>query len=213
MMQTTKFMLNCEEVAIVCALRAERIFDTKALPGNLSIVPDFVSFLYQSLEMSIKHASIASGLVTYDEMIGRNKKEKREMYNGHDIKKLAELAAKKLGVPAYGIAKALTFKIEYDIKLNYDLKLIIEDMICNPKYENTRISYAKRCLGYTKGTYKDFGYFKDLEWWIAAVKQTAQNLPVAVDILSQLKESPSKTGRFQLKPTRMRKSKVKAVWH
>ena len=71
-----------QEAAIAYALSAERIFDNDCefLNANPHVIPIFVSQLFQSLEISIKHVGIASGLFTETEA------RSRAVRSGHGIK-------------------------------------------------------------------------------------------------------------------------------
>ena len=188
MMQTTKFMLNCEEAAVVCALRAERVLD-KAPDGllNRTIIPPSVSLLFKSLEMSIRCAIVESGVVAYTETIGP------KMHDEHGIEELVKLAAKRLKVKPSVIAEAMTHKIK-----SYSEKDMIEDMIYSRAFEKLRIAYAKNCLGSAelcnlKGG--SFSTISDVKVWIEVVKKTAEKLPMTVGVFSDMKKRLSPTGR------------------
>lgn len=71
-------------------------------------------------------------------------------------------------------------------------------MICGKEFEKTRECYASRSLGYAQVSNGDFALINDIPSWIAAVKETANNLPKIIDILSQWKASPSKSKHFAI---------------
>lgn len=189
MNEQKKHIFTGQEAATAYALSAERIFGNDGfLNANPSVVPIFVSELFQSLEISIKHASIESGLFTENE--ARN----RAMRSGHGIKELATLAVEKLGGdPFEPIVMAMTHFNTHDRS-----KEIIRHMICGTGFEKTRECYASRCLGYAQVADGDFALITDIPNWIESVKQTANNLPKIIDILSQWKASPSKSKHFAI---------------
>ncbi len=172
------------------ALSAERIFcnDYDFLNANPSVVPIFVSLLFQSLEVSIKHAGIESCLFT--ESDARN----RAMRSGHGIKELATLAVEKLGgEPFDSIVMAMTYFNTDDRS-----KEIIRSMICGKDFEKTRECYASRDLGYAQVMDGDFALVDDISSWVESVKQVAINLPKIISILAQWKASPSKSKHFAI---------------
>lgn len=91
-------MFSLDEAAVAYAVAAEHMFgnDATFLNNNPAVVPVFVSMLFQSLEISIKHAGIESGLFTMQE--ARN----RQNRSGHGVKELAALAVDKLGGDPFG---------------------------------------------------------------------------------------------------------------
>ncbi len=178
------------ESALAYALSAERLFghDYSFLNNNPAVIPILVSLLFQSLEISIKHAGIASGLFTENE--ARN----RAMRSGHGIKQLASLAVEKLGGdPFEPILMAMCHFNEHPRS-----KEIIRLMICGDEFERTRESYATRCLGYAQVADGDFAIIEDVASWIESVKQTAANVDKTIDILSQWKSLPSKSKHFAI---------------
>jgi hypothetical protein len=178
------------EAALAYALSAERIFgnDYNFLNNNPAVIPIFVSQLFQSLEISIKHAGIESGLFTENE--ARN----RAMRSGHGIKQLALLACEKLGGDPFGpIVMAMCHFNKHPKS-----KEIIKLMICGNGFERTRESYATRSLGYAQVADGDFATIDDLASWIESVKETAINLGKTLDIFSQWKSSPSKSKYFAI---------------
>ena len=190
MNQQTNHIFSGQEAAMAYVLSAERIFgnDFDFLNGNQAVVPIFVSQLFQSLEISIKHAGIESGLFT--EIEARS----RAMRSGHGIKELATLACEKLGGRPFGpIMMAMT---HFNTVQNSDE--IIRLMISGTEFEKTRECYASRCLGYGQVADGDFTLITDIPTWIASVKETANNLTKTIDILRQWKASPSKSQHFAI---------------
>lgn len=172
------------------AISAERIFgnDCEFLNTNPHVIPIFVSQLFQSLEISIKHAGIASGL--FAETEARN----RAMRSGHGIKELATLAVEKLGGDSFApILMALTH-----CNAETNSKEIIQQMISGNAFEKTRDKYASRCLGYGQVAEGEFALIDDISSWIDAVKETASNLPKAIDVITQWKASPSESKHFAI---------------
>lgn len=142
------------EAALAYALSAERVFanDYNFLNNNPAVIPIFVSLLFQSLEISIKHAGIASRLFT--EVEARN----RAARSGHGIKQLASLACKKLGGdPFRPIVMAMCH-----FNRHPNSQEIIKLMICGDEFEKTREAYATRSLGYAQVTDGDFATITDL---------------------------------------------------
>jgi len=178
------------EAALAYALSAERIFgnDYNFPNNNPAVIPIFVSQLFQSLEISIKHAGIESGLFTENE--ARN----RAMRSGHGIKQLALLACEKLGGDPFGPIVMAMCHFNKHPKSNEIIKL----MICGDGFERTRESYATRSLGYAQVADGEFATIDDLPSWIESVKQTAVNVGKTIDIFSQWKSSPSKSKYFAI---------------
>lgn len=188
MIQQTNHIFTSQEAAIAYAHSAERIFgdDYNFLNANRPVVPIFVSQLFQSLEISIKYAGIASGLFTEREARSRANR------SGHGIKELAVLAVEKLGGdPFESILLAMT-----RFNTHENSKEIIRRMICGTEFEKTRECYASRCLGYAQVADGDFALVADISSWITAVKETASNLPKIAGIISQWRASPSKSKHF-----------------
>jgi hypothetical protein len=183
-------MFSLEEAAIGYALAAEHMFGSDAafLNSNPAVVPIFVSLLFQSLEIAIKHAGIESGLFTIEEARSRQNR------SGHGIKELAALAVEKLGGnPFDPIVMAMTFK-----NANSRSGSFIRKMIAAPELEKTRESYASRRLGYGQVAEGDFALIHPIPEWIESVKQTAVGLPPTIQILTQWKASPSKSKHFAI---------------
>lgn len=172
------------------ALSAERIIgqDAGFLDASPACVPIFVSLLFQSLEISIKQAGLESGLFSMQEV------RSRQQRSGHGIKELAALAVKKLGGDPFDpIVMAMTFTSREP-----NSPEIIRQMICGVELGKTRESYASRSLGYAQVAEGEFAIIQPVKHWIAAVKETAANLPITIDILSQWKTSPSSSKHFAI---------------
>ena len=191
MRNATNHIFTAQEVAMAYALSAERIFgnDCDFFNTNPHVIPIFVSQMFQSLEISIKHAGIASGLFTENETRDRN-----AMRSGHGISELATLAVEKLGGNSFTpILMTLTH-----CNTVTNSKEIIYQMISGKAFEKTRDKYASRCLGYGQIADGEFALIDDITSWIAAVKETASNLPKAIEALKQWKESPSESKHFAI---------------
>ena len=76
-------------------------------------------------------------------------------------------------------------------------KEIIKQMISGKAFEKTREKYATRCLGYGQVADGEFALIDDISSWINAVKETASNLPEAIDALKQWKASPSESSTLR----------------
>jgi hypothetical protein len=183
-----RHMFSLVEAAVAYAVAAEHMFgnDAAFLNSNPGVVPLFVSTLFQSLEISIKHAGVDSGLFTMQE--ARNRQNRW----GHGVKELAALAVEKLGgEPFDPLVMAMTFANANDRSARF-----VRDMICGPDLEQTRESYASRRLGYGEVYEGDFAIINPISEWIDSVKQTAVNLPTTIDILSQWRTSASTSKHF-----------------
>lgn len=190
MSQKINHVFTGQEAALAYALSAERIFgdNVNFLNENQAVIPIFVCQLFQSLEISIKHAGIESGLFTESEA------RSRAMRSGHGIKELAILACEKLnGTPFDPIMMAMT---HFNAVQNSGY--IIRLMISGTEFEKTRECYATRCLGYGQVTNGDFALIDDIPKWIASVKETAINLTKTIEILRQWKASPSESQHFAI---------------
>jgi hypothetical protein len=175
------YIFTLEDAAIAYAKAAEHMLggDVDFLNSNKAIIPLFVSMLFQSLEISIKHAGVQSGLFTANEV------RKKECLSGHGIKEIAALAAKKLGKKSsMPIVSAMTISSQ-----NQHAKSIISQMIYGNEMENTRIAYATRCLGYGEVRDGDFAIINPIIDWVESVKQASENLPQTIDLLTQWQSS------------------------
>ena len=182
-------MFSLDEAAIAYVSVAEHIGRDEAfVDANPAVVPIFVSMLFQSLEISIKHAGIESGLFTMQEARGKGKR------SGHGINELATLAYKKLGGNSFdAISMAMTFCNSGNSSSQF-----IREMICGSQMEKTRCAYASRRLGYGEVYQGDFAVIRPIAGWVDAVKQTAVNLQRTIDILSQWRASTSNSTHFAI---------------
>ena len=187
-----KMFTGCE-AALTYALAAERICGENAnfLNSNPPIVPIFVSLLCQSVEISIKQAGIESGLFTMQEA------RSRQQRSGHGLKELASLANEKLGSDTSHPSNPFVMAITYANK-RQNSKTIIKEMIFGDDFKNTREIYASRSLGYADVAKGDFAIIQPVYDWIGAVKETANNLPTTINILSQWKKSTSNSKHFAI---------------
>ena len=189
-MTTNNHIFTLEEIALAYAKSAERLFggDTEFLNSNQEVIPVFVNMLFQSLEISIKHAGVEAKLFTLKEV------RKRQHRSGHGIKEIATLAVEKLGGdPFTSIITAMTFSCT-----NQHAENIIRQMVCGEDFEKTRNVYATRYLGYGQIKNGDFSLITPIEDWVESVKQTALNLPKTIDILTQWKQSESDSKHFAI---------------
>lgn len=179
------------EAALGYALCAERLFgeDATFLDQHAALVPIFVSHLFQSLEISIKHAGIESKLFTEDEARG----DRRKRLNGHEIGELAKLATERLGGdPFEPLLMAMTCGSDATTKS------VLREMICGPRFEPTRACYRKRDLGYAEVSSGSFQILYPIPEWIRSVKQVALDLDKTVQVLSQWTAQASKSTHFAL---------------
>lgn len=145
------------------------------MQANHAVIPIFVTQLFQSLEISIKHVGLASNLITEAEA------RTRQVRSGHGIQELAALVNERLQAGTSNpLVQALTFH-----QSDASHAEIIQKMIAGPEFEHTRESYATRKLGYGQVFDGDFAVVEGLATWVAAIKQTAVNLPTIVSIVSQ----------------------------
>lgn len=183
-------IFTSQEAAVAYSMSAERIFNAEYdfLNNNPAIIPILVSLLFQSLEISIKHACIEA------ELFSETEARSRKMRNGHGIKELAKFAVKRLGGTTYSpIVTAMTHFNE-----NKKSGKIISTMICGEEFEETRNCYASRNLGYGQVVDGGFALTNDISAWIDSVKQTATNLPKTINVLKQWKSSNSNSKCFAI---------------
>lgn len=124
-------MYGLDEAAMAYVLAAERLFepDGAFISNQSAVVTLFVSMIFQSLEISIKHVGIESGLFTLKEA------RRRENRSGHGIKELALLAVERLGGnPFHPVIMAMTFANKDDY--SYD---VIKAMICGVAWKRQGI--------------------------------------------------------------------------
>jgi hypothetical protein len=188
-----KKMFTGSEAALAYALAAERVCGKSEdfLNANPPVIPIFVSLLCQSVEISIKQAGIKSGLFTMDD--ARAKQQRK----GHGLNEIALLANERLGSDSLSFSNPLVMAITYSNQLQ-NSETIIKEMLFGNKFKKTREMYASRNLGYADVSEGDFAIIDPVKDWIGAVKETANNLPETINILTQWKNSSSKSKHFAI---------------
>lgn len=180
-------MYTFKELAVAHADSAECLLDEnfRFLTEHPAVVPVFVNLLFQSIEISIKYACVESGVYKLEDA--------RKVKNGHWIDELAKLAFEKLGFDSFDpIIDALTQENK-----GQNSKKIIREMICGNDFAETRKAYASRRLSYGEVFGGDYAIIQgNLDIWVAAVKETAENLDTAVEIFSQWKASVSTSKHY-----------------
>ena len=183
-------MFTREDAALAYAVAAERLLgsDPSFLQLHHAVIPIFVTQLFQSLEISIKHVGLASKLITEAEA------RAREVRSGHGIYELARLVNERLQGESFDpLVQALTFG-----PTESGHAQIIQKMINGAEFERTRESYATRKLGYGEVHDGDFAVVDGLGPWVAAVKQIAVNLPKIVSFVSQWSSQVERPGPFAI---------------
>ena len=183
MNQQDAHIFDFEEAALAYAITAEKMIegDGKLLEAEPAVVPIFVTMLYQSLEISLKHVGIESNL------FNRHETFKKQTKKGHGVEDLARLAYERLGSSSYDpIIAAMTYN-----NCGHNSALVIREMIYGDRMSKTREVYASRRLGYGEIGNSDFALINPLEEWVCAVKETAENIQKAIDIISQWHKSSS----------------------
>lgn len=184
-------MFTQSESALAYAKSAERILgeDASYLNDNREVVPIFVSMMFQSLEISLKHIGLETNLFTESE--SRDRKLTR---NGHGINELATLASSRLGSDTeFPIILAMTFSAKQE-----NAGEIIGKMVYGKEFEATRNSYASRALGYSEVDVGDFQIVRGVKSWVVSVREVAANLPKAIEIIDQWSSSTSRLKSFAL---------------
>lgn len=184
-------MFSLQDTAKAYAKGANKILgeDASFLNDNQEVIPVFVSLLFQSLEVSLKHLGIESQLFTSTE--ARDRKLTR---NGHGIKEIAELVNEKLGANNnYPVITALTAGLG-----NAQTAEIIQTMIFFPEFEPTRNSYQNRNLGYAQLKPGELQLLGGLKPWAEAVVEVAENLPIAISVVSEWKNTNTKSKTFAI---------------
>lgn len=170
-----------QEVALAYALCAERLVagDPNILNTQLGTVPVLVHLLYQSLEISLKRIGSRFQLLGGKDPDGLNLEN-----SSHDVMALAR--AIQAGFPEYDVLSLLTATVSDDsLGANY-----VARMIMSAEFEETRVAYKNRDLGYAD--YKSFAVFSShIQEWIKAVKDTAQNLEKFIDVLAYVRTKPA----------------------
>jgi len=183
-------MFDLQEAATAYAKAAERVLGEGPdfLNENQELVPVFVALLFQSVEISLKHLGIESGL--FSEREARDRKLTR---NGHGVKEIADLVNARLGADGdYPVVMALT------AGLNGQEAEFLEKMVFGADFAATRQSYQNRNLGYAKLNPGDLALVKGVKPWVTGVREIAENLPTAVNVVQQWNSSPSNSKHFAI---------------
>lgn len=169
-----------QEVAFAYALCAERLIagDPSILNTHLGTAPVLVHLLYQSLEISLKRIGSRFQLLG-----GKDPDDLNLENSSHDVRALAD--AIQAGFPEYDVLSLLTATVSDDsLGANF-----VARMISSAEFEETRIAYKNRDLGYAD--YISFAVFSShIQEWIKAVKDTAQNLERFIDVLAYIRIKP-----------------------
>lgn len=179
-----------KDAAVAYALAAERIFanDYSFVNTNAALKPIIGNHLFQSLEISIKHACISSGLFTTAES------RSRVVRSGHGIKELGQMAIQKLGGnDIHPLIMAMTCNCQQP-----HARQVLRKMTVDKLYERTREAYATRRLSYGEIGPDDYMIITPVEAWIAIVKEIAERSDDAAGIIRQWKSSPSQSPHFAI---------------
>lgn len=139
----SKHIFNRKEAALAYAKGTERILgaDEGFINNNQEMVPILVSLLFQSIEISLKHLGIESGLMSERESF-----DKKRTKNGHGVKEIADIINTGLGVDRdFPVLLAFSAGLH-----NIQAFNILRVMIFSSKFDSTRESYASRNLGYAQ---------------------------------------------------------------
>ena len=184
-------MFSLQDTAIAYAKGAKRILgdDVSFLNDNQEVIPVFVSLLFQSLEVSLKHLGIESQLFTSAES-----RDRKLTKNGHGIEEIADLVNNRLGANKdYPVIMALTAGLQ-----NSQTGDIVQKMIFSPEFKPTRLSYQSRKLGYSQLKPGDLQLLNGLKPWIVAIEDVSENLPTAIDVVSEWKKSSTNSSTFAI---------------
>jgi len=184
-------MFSLQDTAKAYAKGAKEILgdDVSFLNDNPEVIPVFVSLLFQSLEVSLKHLGIESELFT-----AKESRDRKLTKNGHGVEEIAGLVNNRLGANKdYPVIMALTFGLE-----NTQAANILQKMIFSPEFEPTRKSYQNRNLGYAQLSEGDLQLLDRLKPWVDAIEQVAENLPRAIGIVSEWNKSDSDSVNFAI---------------
>lgn len=185
-------MFNLQEAATAYAKGAERILgeDERFLNDNQEVIPVFVSLLFQSLEISLKHLGIEAKLFSEEEA-----RDKKLTAKGHGIREIADLVNERLGAADrdYPVVMALTARLS-----NSQVADILHKMIFAKEFDSTRQSYKSRNLGYLQLKPGEFALLDGLKPWVVAIREVVENLPIAVRIVSEWKKSNSNSKHFAI---------------
>jgi hypothetical protein len=175
------------------AKAAERVLgeDATYINDNQELVPVFVNLLFQSLEISLKHLGLEAGLFTQQEARDRTLTK-----NGHGIKELATLVNSRLGTDSddnYPVVMALTAGNSERGAEEY-----LHKMLFAKEFESSRNAYQTRNLGYSQLSAGELKLLDGLKPWVTAIRVTAENLPTAIGVVTQWKNSPSQSKHFAI---------------
>lgn len=182
-------MFTMQDSALAYAKAAERVLgeDGTYINNNQELVPVFVSLLFQSLEISLKHLGIEAKLFTEQE--SRDRKLTR---NGHGIKEIADLVNMRLGAGKdYPVVTALTAGLSDSQAADF-----LHKMIFDKEFDSSRQAYQSRNLGYSQLEPRELKLLNGLRPWVVAIKKVAENLPNAIRIVSEWKNSRSNSKHF-----------------
>ena len=188
--ETTQHYFTLKEAAIAYAIAAERIFanDYNFVNANEALKPLIGNHLFQSLEISIKHACISSGLFTARES------RSRDVRSGHGIKELGLMAIEKLGGENINpLVMAMTHNCRQPLAGE-----VLYMMIIDERYERTRNIYASRRLGYGEIGPDDYTIITPIEDWISLIREIAEQCDAAAGIIKQWIISPSQSQHFAI---------------
>lgn len=184
-------MFDFQEAATACAKGAERILgeDIAYINQNHELIPVFVSLLFQSIEISLKHLGLEANLFTEKEA-----RDRKLTKNGHGIREIAELINMRLGGDKdHPVIMALTAGLD-----DSQIAEIVDKMIFGQEFESTRKAYQSRNLGYAQLNQGDMALVQELALWSSAVKDIAQNLPRAIGVVREWRSSASKSKHFAI---------------
>ena len=184
-------MFTMQEAALAYAKAAERILgeDGEYINNNQELVPVFVSLLFQSLEISLKHLGIEAKLFTKQEA-----RDRKLTKNGHGIKEIADLVNTRLGADKdYPVVTALTAGLDDSQAADFLHKMIFAN-----EFDSSRHAYQSRNLGYSQLKAGELKLLNGLRPWVAAIKDVAENLPAAIRIVSEWKNSSSNSKHFAI---------------
>jgi hypothetical protein len=74
----------------------------------------------------------------------------------------------------------------------------INKMIFAEEFQKTRQSYQSRNLGYAQFESGELTLISELKLWVIAIKEVAENLPKAIEIVSQWKNSEANPKAFAI---------------
>lgn len=184
-------MFTLQDAALAYAKCAERIIgaDGTYINNNQELVPVFVSLLFQSLEISLKHLGIEAKLFTVKEA-----RDKNLTKNGHGIKEIADLVNARLGADKdYPVVIALSTGLQNSLTSEF-----LHKMIFAKELESCRQAYQSRNLGYSQLKPGELKFLNGLKPWVISIKEVAENLPTAIRIVSEWKNSSSNSNHFAI---------------